>query len=176
MRNEDGICLVEFRQHGEFAGLENFLFYRFTYEKAPSHILIKVRPGTPAAFEERLSKKLRGDPRIAKHSITAVLDLIKRGGRVVAGVVKDTKRRTIQPHVRGMVEPGATIYTDALPSYEGLEDDRFVLRSMTDEIMYELMMLSGQEYVDTYAAKAKAEQTAARKGESGERDNERPAA
>ena len=39
--------------------------------------------------------------------------------------------------------------------YQGLEDDRFVLRSMTDEIMYELMMLSGQEYVDMYASKAK---------------------
>jgi 1-acyl-sn-glycerol-3-phosphate acyltransferase len=38
-----------------------------------------------------------------------------------------------------------------------MEDDRFVLRSMTDEIMYELMMLSGQEYVDTYATKAKAD-------------------
>ncbi len=45
--------------------------------------------------------------------------------------------------------------------YEGLEDDRFVLRSMTDEILYELMMLSGQEYVDTYAAKAKEELAAA---------------
>ena len=39
--------------------------------------------------------------------------------------------------------------------YEGMADDRFVLRSMTDEIMYELMMLSGQEYVDIYATKAK---------------------
>ena len=35
------------------------------------------------------------------------------------------------------------------------EGDRFVLRSMTDEIMYELMSLSGQEYVDIYAASAK---------------------
>jgi 1-acyl-sn-glycerol-3-phosphate acyltransferase len=34
--------------------------------------------------------------------------------------------------------------------------DRFVERSMTDEIMYELMQLSGQEYVDQYAAKVKA--------------------
>jgi 1-acyl-sn-glycerol-3-phosphate acyltransferase len=41
--------------------------------------------------------------------------------------------------------------------YEGMEDDRFVLRSITDEIMYELMLLSGQEYVDTYATKAKAD-------------------
>lgn len=39
--------------------------------------------------------------------------------------------------------------------YEGMENDRFVLRSMTDEIMYELMELSGQEYVDIYAARAK---------------------
>ncbi len=39
--------------------------------------------------------------------------------------------------------------------YSGMEDDRFVLRSMTDEIMYELMVLSGQEYVDMYANKAK---------------------
>jgi 1-acyl-sn-glycerol-3-phosphate acyltransferase len=47
--------------------------------------------------------------------------------------------------------------------YAGLEDDRFVLRSMTDEIMYELMLLSNQEYVDIYAAKAKADLAAARK-------------
>jgi 1-acyl-sn-glycerol-3-phosphate acyltransferase len=39
--------------------------------------------------------------------------------------------------------------------YEGLEDDRFVLRSVTDEVMYELMTLSGQEYVDMYATRAK---------------------
>ena len=39
--------------------------------------------------------------------------------------------------------------------YEGLEDDRFVLRSVTDEVMYELMSLSGQEYVDMYATRAK---------------------
>ena len=41
--------------------------------------------------------------------------------------------------------------------YEGLAGDRFVERSMTDEIMYELMQLSGQEYVDQYAAKVKAQ-------------------
>lgn len=40
--------------------------------------------------------------------------------------------------------------------YEGMENDRFVLRSISDEIMYELMELSGQEYVDMYAARAKS--------------------
>ena len=36
------------------------------------------------------------------------------------------------------------------------DPDRFVLRTATDELMYELMLLSGQEYVDEYAAKVKS--------------------
>jgi 1-acyl-sn-glycerol-3-phosphate acyltransferase len=36
--------------------------------------------------------------------------------------------------------------------FAGLEGDRFILRSITDEIMYELGKLSGQEYVDVYAS------------------------
>ena len=39
--------------------------------------------------------------------------------------------------------------------YQGMEDDRYVLRAITDEIMYSLMSLSGQEYVDLYAADVK---------------------
>ena len=46
--------------------------------------------------------------------------------------------------------------------FSGQETDRFVLRSITDEVMYEIMMLSGQEYVDEYASKVKAEQSASR--------------
>ncbi|MDQ4005113.1 MAG: 1-acyl-sn-glycerol-3-phosphate acyltransferase [Actinomycetota bacterium] len=42
--------------------------------------------------------------------------------------------------------------------------DRFVLRSVTDEILYEIMMLTGQEYVDEYAAKVKKELAAERAG------------
>jgi 1-acyl-sn-glycerol-3-phosphate acyltransferase len=40
--------------------------------------------------------------------------------------------------------------------YAGAEHDRFVLRSATDELMYELMLLSGQPYVDEYAAQVKS--------------------
>ena len=50
--------------------------------------------------------------------------------------------------------------------YEGMEGDRFVLRSITDEIMYELMELSGQEYVDIYAQVAKERLKAESKGKS----------
>jgi 1-acyl-sn-glycerol-3-phosphate acyltransferase len=37
--------------------------------------------------------------------------------------------------------------------HAGQERDRFVLRSVTDEIVYEIMQLSGQGYVDEYASK-----------------------
>lgn len=40
--------------------------------------------------------------------------------------------------------------------YEGMENDRYVLRAVTDEIMYALMELSGQQYEDVYAATVKA--------------------
>jgi 1-acyl-sn-glycerol-3-phosphate acyltransferase len=42
--------------------------------------------------------------------------------------------------------------------FEGMEGDRFILRSITDEIMYELDRLSGQEYVDVYASSVKEKQ------------------
>jgi 1-acyl-sn-glycerol-3-phosphate acyltransferase len=40
--------------------------------------------------------------------------------------------------------------------FTGLEGDRFILRAVTDEIMYELAGLSGQEYDDVYASSVKA--------------------
>ncbi|MEX1047854.1 MAG: lysophospholipid acyltransferase family protein [Actinomycetota bacterium] len=40
--------------------------------------------------------------------------------------------------------------------YQGKSRDRYAVRAATDEIMYEIMMMSGQEYVDEYASRAKA--------------------
>ena len=39
--------------------------------------------------------------------------------------------------------------------FHGMEGDRFILRSITDEIMYEISRLSNQEYVDVYATSVK---------------------
>lgn len=39
--------------------------------------------------------------------------------------------------------------------YDGLQGNRFIERAITDEIMYSLMELSGQQYVDIYAASLK---------------------
>jgi 1-acyl-sn-glycerol-3-phosphate acyltransferase len=43
-----------------------------------------------------------------------------------------------------------------LSRYRERRDDPFVLRSATDELMFEIMLLSGQTYVDEYASKVKS--------------------
>ncbi|MEU9605764.1 lysophospholipid acyltransferase family protein [Streptomyces sp. NPDC048057] len=47
--------------------------------------------------------------------------------------------------------------------YAGMENEKAVLRAITDEIMYAVLRLSGQEYVDRYAAEVKAELEEAKK-------------
>ncbi|MCX4573045.1 lysophospholipid acyltransferase family protein [Streptomyces sp. NBC_01571] len=44
--------------------------------------------------------------------------------------------------------------------YAGMENEKVILRAVTDEIMYAILALSGQEYVDRYAADVKAEAAA----------------
>lgn len=44
--------------------------------------------------------------------------------------------------------------------FEGLEGDRFVLRSVTDELVHELRRLGDQEYVDVYASSVKEQRAA----------------
>jgi 1-acyl-sn-glycerol-3-phosphate acyltransferase len=56
--------------------------------------------------------------------------------------------------------------------YAGLEDEKAVLRAVTDEIMYAILSLSEQEYVDQYAAVAKAEQ--AEKAERAQKERRFP--
>jgi 1-acyl-sn-glycerol-3-phosphate acyltransferase len=50
--------------------------------------------------------------------------------------------------------------------YAGSKGDRFVERAITDEIMYELMSLSGRPYVDVYAASLKTAVIAPTRGVS----------
>jgi transposase-like protein len=58
--------------------------------------------------------------RKATSNKATVLGMIERGGRVRAEVVPDARRKSIEPHIRDTVEPGATVYTDGLRSYQGL--------------------------------------------------------
>lgn len=48
--------------------------------------------------------------------------------------------------------------------YAGMDNQKAAIRAVTDEIMYAILNLSGQEYVDEYAAKVKAAGTSAAQG------------
>lgn len=52
-----------------------------------------------------------------------VAGVLQRGGEVRASVVPNIRRGTLHSHVRQHVEPGAAVYTDALRSYSGLDED-----------------------------------------------------
>jgi 1-acyl-sn-glycerol-3-phosphate acyltransferase len=52
--------------------------------------------------------------------------------------------------------------------FDGLEGIRFIERAVTDEVIYELMGLSDQEYVDIYAATFKASGNASELASAGQ--------
>ncbi|HXP18779.1 MAG TPA: lysophospholipid acyltransferase family protein [Streptosporangiaceae bacterium] len=69
---------------------------------------------------------------------------------------------TIAPRLR--IRPGVRFGKPLdFARYYGLETDRIVLRAITDEIIYEIMKLSGQEYVDEYAQRNKSRAQQARR-------------
>ena len=52
-----------------------------------------------------------------------VQGMLERGGQVRCQVVKNNRKTTLDPNVRAHVEAGATVYTDALASYNQLKDE-----------------------------------------------------
>jgi transposase-like protein len=53
---------------------------------------------------------------------TAVMGILERGGKVITKVVDNTKKKTLQPEIREHVLATSAIFTDALKSYEGLDE------------------------------------------------------
>lgn len=53
---------------------------------------------------------------------TAVMGILERGGKVRTAVIPNRKRKALQAEVRKHVEAGTALYTDALKSYEGLNE------------------------------------------------------
>ncbi|GHC42276.1 lysophospholipid acyltransferase family protein [Streptomyces cinnamoneus] len=70
----------------------------------------------------------------------------------------------VQPSGKGIprIAPVTVRFGEPLDfsRYEGMDRDRYVLRAVTDEVMSDVMRLSGQEYVDMYATKARAAKAA----------------
>ena len=83
---------------------------------------------------------------------------LETGVRVVpVGMVYTPRKLPLVGDLRGRLFRVCVRFGEPLDfsRYDGLAGDRFVERSITDEIMYEIMTLSGQEYVDLYGAKVK---------------------
>ncbi|MCN9239821.1 1-acyl-sn-glycerol-3-phosphate acyltransferase [Streptomyces sp. RY43-2] len=107
------------------------------------------------------------------------------GAPVIPIAMIDTEK--IQPPgkvVPKLMRPGIRIGKPMdFSRYQGMENDRFVLRALTDQVMYEIMKLSGQEYVDIYASvakrqiaeAAKAEKQAQKQAEQAQKDAQREA-
>jgi len=83
--------------------------------------------------------------------------ILESGAVVVPVAMIDTEKvMPIGSKLPKVIRPGI-VFGEPLDftRFYGLESDRFVLRSITDEIMYELGRLSGQEYRDVYATTVK---------------------
>ncbi len=119
--------------------------------------LFGIYPEGTRSHDGRLYRGKTGVARLALETGVPVIPVAVVGTDVVAPPGKKFGTFT-RPHVR---------YGRPLDfsRYEGMENDRYILRSITDEIMYEIMRLSGQEYVDMYATVAKEEAKKAERAE-----------
>lgn len=83
--------------------------------------------------------------------------ILESGATVVPVAMIDTEKvMPIGVRIPKVLRPGIAFGEPLdFSRFAGLESDRFVLRSITDEIMYELNRLSGQEYHDVYATTVK---------------------
>jgi transposase-like protein len=77
----------------------------------------------------------KGEPNTGFAGKAAVHGLLHRGGDVRAAVVCDVTRRTLQGRVKAHVEPGSAVYTDAHPSYRGLDAD-YIHKAIDHAISY----------------------------------------
>ena len=117
-----------------------------------SEMLLGIYPEGTRSPDGRLHRGRTGVARLALQAGVPVVPCGLIGTEVI--MPKDAKFPRIFGRIELRVRFGRPIETDR---YAGQEKDRMVLRSLTDEILYEIMQLSGQEYVDEYASRTPAE-------------------
>jgi 1-acyl-sn-glycerol-3-phosphate acyltransferase len=111
--------------------------------------LLGIYPEGTRSPDGRLYRGKTGVARMALEAGVPVLPV----AMVNTAVIQPTGRRIPKLRPRPGVRFGRPL---DFSRYAGQAGDRFVERSITDEVMYELMLLSRQEYIDVYAAKVKA--------------------
>ena len=117
-----------------------------------------IYPEGTRSHDGRLYRGRTGMARLALEAKVPVIPVAVVGTDIVAPPGKIFGR-----YIRPLVRFGRPL---DFSRYEGMESDRYILRAITDEIMYEIMELSGQEYVDVYATKAKVDAKAEARAEA----------
>ncbi|MFF7899333.1 lysophospholipid acyltransferase family protein [Streptomyces sp. NPDC088817] len=101
------------------------------------------------------------DGRLYKGKVGVAVMALKAGVPVVPCAMIGTFEA--QPPGKTLPRPHPIVIRFGKPldfsRYAGMEKEKAILRAATDEIMYAILTLSEQEYVDQYAAVAKAEQS-----------------
>ncbi|GGJ39245.1 lysophospholipid acyltransferase family protein [Streptomyces brasiliensis] len=99
------------------------------------------------------------DGRLYKGKVGVAVMALKAGVPVVPCAMIGTFEAQPPGKVIPNIHPVVIRFGKALDfsRYAGMENEKAVLRAVTDEIMYAILTLSEQEYVDQYAAVAKAE-------------------
>ena len=120
--------------------------------------LLGIYPEGTRTPDGRLFRGKTGVARLALEARVPVIPCAMVGGFEFQPPGKIAPRLHVRPGVRF----GKPL---DFSRYYGLEGDRLVLRAVTDEIIYEIMKLSGQEYVDEYAQRHKEQAQAAKKGQ-----------
>jgi 1-acyl-sn-glycerol-3-phosphate acyltransferase len=117
------------------------------------------------------------DGRLYRGKTGPVRMALEAGVRVVPCAVIDTHKAMPTGTYLPKRHPVTIRYGPPLDfsRYLDRKEDPFVLRSATDELMYEIMLLSGQEYVDEYASKVKSGTVRLGADESGATTVEDPA-
>jgi transposase-like protein len=77
--------------------------------------------GGKARNMHEYKRKTRGIDRSNFAGKVGVLGILERGGEVRMQVIEDTRKDGLQAHVRKHVQPGASVITDELKSYQGLD-------------------------------------------------------
>jgi 1-acyl-sn-glycerol-3-phosphate acyltransferase len=153
-----GAGCVPVRREGGSAGLAAL---RTAIDALKEGKLVALFPEGTRSPDGRLYRGKTGVARIALEAQAPVIPV------AIVGTFE------LWPYNRKLPKPGGTEIRFGKPltfdRHFATPADRFVLRSVTDEIMYEIMMLSGQEYVDEYATKVKDQIDRAKKSEQAAR-------
>ena len=112
------------RTAGKLVGV-NKTTAAYYYHRLRQLIYQALADATPFAGEIEADESYFGGHRKGKRGRGAagkvpVFGLLKRGGKVYAVVIADTKAATLMPILKARVVPDSIVYSDSLPSYNAL--------------------------------------------------------